>query len=325
MKNEKKIFVEQAQIIHRENRSPDSCLMHLKAPHIASNIQPGQFVNVLPPGQADYSAGYYVVNAHGIPRQTGSNTKNPLHFALLRRPFSLHGLITQEIGLPPEIFSILFRIKGKGTVLIADQPLDKTLNILGPLGTPYLLPHSVSQPVFVVAGGFGIAPLIPLAEILQRRGHQVYFFWGAEEANTLPVKVNQSTPSVSLSHLRITSLETRGIESLVAIRQGGLGSFKGTVVELFARWIKEHHLEHDQPPLVYTCGPEGMMKKIAGFAAEHEWACRVSLEKYMACGMGACLSCVCTMNDLDDPSTVHYQRTCTDGPSFWGEQVLWEP
>ncbi|MFC1851786.1 dihydroorotate dehydrogenase electron transfer subunit, partial [candidate division CSSED10-310 bacterium] len=314
-----RIFKEKATIAEVQTPTPDSCLMFFESPQIAGSIKPGQFVNVLPPSSGEQFESYYhiVSEKQGRP---GKVKQQQSDVALLRRPFSLHGIQPSPQG-PPSKFSILFRIKGQGTQLISQRKPGEILDILGPLGHPLPLPFSAKQPVFIVAGGFGIAPLIPFAEMVVKLGHPVYFMWGIEEEQNLLFQITpQTNRFATLSEIGIDLLARQGIISLISIRLGGQGAFTGTVIELFDQFLTLETSLHHEPPVIYTCGPEMMMKMVTERARTKNWRCRVSMEKYMACGLGACLSCVCQMKK---DNSFHYLRTCTDGPSFWGENIIW--
>ena len=82
-------------------------------------------------------------------------------------------------------------------------------------------------------------------------------------------------------------------------------------------------------PIIYTCGPEPMMKRIAAIAAERRLECQIAVERAMACGMGTCQSC-CIRVRKPDPSRPPlagsdwcYRLACTDGPIFKGADLLW--
>lgn len=64
-----------------------------------------------------------------------------------------------------------------------------------------------------------------------------------------------------------------------------------------------------------------MLRAIKAYAAENGITCYISLEERMACGIGACLACVCQSKDVDEHSHVHNKRICKDGPVFLAEEV----
>ena len=83
--------------------------------------------------------------------------------------------------------------------------------------------------------------------------------------------------------------------------------FLNHMLELFAR--------HGRFDLVLTCGPNVMMQGVYRLCAEKGVPCLASLERKMACGLGACLGCTC--HTKVGPKTV-----CQDGPVFPAQEVF---
>ena len=73
--------------------------------------------------------------------------------------------------------------------------------------------------------------------------------------------------------------------------------------------------------VIYACGPTPMLKALKAYAAENGIECWISLEEKMACGIGACLGCVCHSKDVDEHSNVKNKRVCKDGPVFLADEV----
>lgn len=101
--------------------------------------------------------------------------------------------------------------------------------------------------------------------------------------------------------------------SFVATEDGSVGT-KGNVIDA----IKENALEAD---VIYACGPMPMLRALKAYAAEHDMDCFISMEERMACGIGACLACVCKTKDKDDHSNVNNKRICKEGPVFDAKEV----
>ena len=76
-----------------------------------------------------------------------------------------------------------------------------------------------------------------------------------------------------------------------------------------------------EPDILYACGPMPMLKAIRSYALEKGILAYISLEERMACGVGACLGCVCKTTAVDHHSHVHNARICTDGPVFEAREV----
>lgn len=322
--HDNKIFVEQCRVLHKVHPTEDSCQLLIESPRLAAILKPGQFVNVLPPVGGKSS----IVHRRGFSLWEewvpGQEQRNPKVYALLRRPLSVHQInrVCQDSACS---FAVLFRVLGKGTRLISEMNPGAMIDVMGPLGNPYPMPSNSTDPIYLVAGGFGVAPLVPLAEAISTNGNPVTFFWGVENAADIPMAITEQEPALaSFSGWAVDRLRRSGIDSFLAVRQGMEGAFRGTAVELFQTHLEQQSIGPGRSPIVYTCGPEPMMRRISEFAQSRQWSCRVSLEKYMACGIGACMSCVCKLKSNGQADSVYYQRTCTEGPSFWGESVLWE-
>jgi dihydroorotate dehydrogenase electron transfer subunit len=153
-------------------------------------------------------------------------------------------------------------------------------------------------------------------------------FCGALTRDLLPLTIT-SEPSTGahgvLPALTIEEFARHGIPSVITTDDGSFG-FRGLVTQALERYL-------DSMPsfsrLIYTCGPEPMMKRVAAIAADRGIECQVAVERAMACGMGTCQSC-CIRVLKPDPAKVPlpgrdwcYRLACTDGPVFRGTDLLW--
>ena len=262
--------------------------IRLRAPAIAKTARPGQFVNISP----------------------------PLATTLLRRPLGVHRTIDgQDI-------EILFQSVGKGTKALGAVDEGDEIDLIGPLGNGFDLAGEPPETAVLVAGGFGLAPLYPLAAALEGKVARTYLFAGTEE--DLPMETSDS--SVHLSFVdpdikaTVPEFEAVGAQCRLASLRGRPGFHKGLVTELV-----EKLLDGPEPlgrTKLYACGPWGMLKKTAAIAAEHELDCDVLLEERMGCGVGACMSCS-VMVYGDDGRPV-YARACVEGPVFDAASVVWD-
>ena len=98
-----------------------------------------------------------------------------------------------------------------------------------------------------------------------------------------------------------------------ATEDGSFGT-SGNVLDA----IREQGLTAD---VIYACGPTPMLRALKAYAAEKGLECWLSLEEKMACGIGACLACVCQSKEVDEHSHVHNKRICKDGPVFLAQEV----
>lgn len=217
---------------------------------------------------------------------------------LLRRPISIH-----SVDRLRGIISLLYKVSGRGTALLAQLQPNDQVDLMGPLGNGFNLPLPGSS-VAVVAGGIGVAPLFFLIQELIEKGMTPEVFMGARCAEDLLVK---------------DKISALGVPVNLATDDGSCGH-KGTVTELLAPRLNNNGL--DKIDLLYTCGPLPMMKAVAILTALHNVNCQVSLEERMGCGVGACLACVCKIKVKNSDAT--YKRVCADGPVFNAGEVAWD-
>ncbi|MDF1543058.1 MAG: dihydroorotate dehydrogenase electron transfer subunit [Anaerosomatales bacterium] len=208
--------------------------------------------------------------------------------ALLRRPFSVHRVRGERI-------EILYQVLGTGTRLLAERGAGEEMDLIGPLGHGWEIPPGITH-ALLVAGGLGAAPLGMLAEELAARGVAVTVALGAPTEERLIAR---------------DLFETVARRFETATDDGSCG------VEGFVTGVCESLLADEALDLVYTCGPEQMQRIVAAQAAEAGVSCQVSLERLMACGIGACLSCVVRTNEGQ-------KRACVDGPVFDAATLLWD-
>ena len=205
---------------------------------------------------------------------------------LLPRPVSICE-IDKNLGR----IRIVYRTVGSGTREMALWKEGDLVEILGPLGNGF--PDvSEDRTAFLIGGGIGIPPMLELARSLKCRkkvilGYRDELFLNEE-------------------------FEPYG-DVFIATEDGSRGT-RGNVLDA----VREHGLKGD---VIMACGPAPMLKALKAYAAEQGMACYLSLEERMACGVGACLACVCRTKEVDSHSNVHNRRICKDGPVFRAEEV----
>ncbi len=208
---------------------------------------------------------------------------------LLRRPYSVFRVDERRGTL-----TFLVRPYGRASRWLAERPVGASLDLLGPLGNTYeIAPRS--RNLLMVAGGVGVAPLVMLSDEAVARGLNVTFLMGAANAEGL------------LSPTLLPS----AVEFVAATEDGSKGQ-RGYVTDLmpeYVRWADQ----------IFACGPEPMYRALRAAAAPLRIGGRpqaqVSVEREMACGVGACLGCVV--------ETRHGMRTsCIDGPVFDLDEVV---
>ncbi|TSA13081.1 MAG: dihydroorotate dehydrogenase electron transfer subunit [Deltaproteobacteria bacterium] len=209
---------------------------------------------------------------------------------LLRRPFSIHAVHDSRT------VDILYRVVGKGTNLLTAIKKGGKLDIVGPLGRGFSWREDL--PSLFVAGGMGIAPLFFLAQIITQNGT------GAKTSVLIGARNK-------IELLCVKELKAMGLQVEAATEDGSAGK-RGLVTDLLTRKIITSR------PVLYTCGPYPMLRAVAHLAREHGLSCQVSLESFMACGLGACLGCVAEMRNGD------LVRVCKEGPVFDAYEVAWK-
>jgi dihydroorotate dehydrogenase electron transfer subunit len=208
----------------------------------------------------------------------------------LRRPLSVH-----DVDYDANTLSLLIQKKGEGTHMLSTLIEGDTLNIVYPLGNSFTL--TTGTKALLVGGGCGIAPLLYLAKFLGNNGKKVSILMGGRTS----------------AHIMESETYKSYGELLITTEDGSLGK-KGFVIHHPVWW--EGKFDFD---VIYTCGPDPMMKAVAKLAAKHGVPCQVSLEQTMACGIGACLCCVVE-------TTNGHKCTCTEGPVFdYKELKGWKP
>ena len=251
----------------------------LRSPSIAQNVLPGQFVHMRICGMDDH---------------------------ILRRPFSIFDSNPEEGTI-----DILYQVVGYGTNHLSmlspeTMPEEWSIELVGPVGTTWKAYKDIQigqrPKALLVGGGVGAAPLFLLAKELKRAQCEFDVVIGAQTEDAL----------VTLDRYK-TLL---GYEPFCATDDGSYG-FSGFCTLLANERLEQGTSQSDSRyDYVAVCGPTPVMKIVAGYAMEHDVACEVSMEKRMACGIGACLSCV--VDTVDGK-----KRSCVDGPVFDARKVIW--
>lgn len=280
---------ERAIVLSNECVGPRLWLMTLKAPVIAENVKPGQFVHMRIPG----------MEAH-----------------VLRRPFSVYARSVQDATI-----DILYQAVGFGsahmTTLSAARAGETecadgeaaSVCVMGPVGRGWQPAFDVRH-ALLVGGGVGAAPLFMLCEQLVGQGVVVDVVLGAQTKDALVCRARYDKLLSSASH------SSHKPHSLSCATDDGSFGHAGFCTSLVQEALERGGACGTAYDYVAVCGPEPLMKIVAAAAAEKNVPCEVSLERRMACGIGACLSCV-----VDTASGK--KRACVDGPVFNACEVVW--
>ncbi|MDI6801615.1 MAG: dihydroorotate dehydrogenase electron transfer subunit [Thermodesulfovibrionales bacterium] len=216
---------------------------------------------------------------------------------LLKRPFSI---FEHQAGT----LKFLYRIRGKGTSCLAGLGMDDTINVIGPLGNSYPEPQ---EDFIAVAGGIGIASLLPL---LSRFKKKAYLFYGARNSDEL-VMLNEAK---SLSK-----------EVAITTDDGSEGQ-KGLITDVLRDFLNSSRITYHALQ-IYACGPMPMIKELSSICMNKGLRCYASFEEHMACGVGACHGCVIKVrrqNTEDRTQKWIYERVCKEGPVFDVREIVWE-
>ena len=206
---------------------------------------------------------------------------------LLPRPISLCQVDKEKGQL-----RIVYRVVGAGTSQFSGYQAGDDIEIMGPLGNGFPLERAAGKKVFLIGGGIGIPPMLELARQLDCEKQAVLGYRDV-------LFLNDEFEKFS--------------DVYVATEDGSAGT-KGNVLDA----IRENGLNAD---VIFACGPTPMLRALKAYAEEHEIECWLSLEEKMACGIGACLACVCQSKEVDEHSHVHNKRICKDGPVFLAQEV----
>lgn len=209
---------------------------------------------------------------------------------LLPRPISICEIDTETSKL-----RVVYRVTAEktGTDQFSKMKAGDTLPIIGPLGNGFPLEAGKGKRAFLIGGGIGVPPILELAKQLDC---EKQIIMGYRDADTFLKEQFEENRTVYIS-----------------TEDGSVGT-KGNVMDA----IRENGLEAD---IIYACGPTPMLRAIKQYAEEQGIECYISLEERMACGIGACLACVCQSKEKDHHSNVNNKRICKDGPVFLSTEV----
>lgn len=239
---------------------------------------------------------------------------------LLPRPISLCGIDRDE-----DTIRLVYRVTGEntGTEEFSKLVMGDKIRILGPLGNGFTV--EPGKKAFLIGGGIGVPPMLQLAKdinsgVVQTSG--VVDTNTQEKGQTEEKQINGHDKKICDMNIIMGYRDENTFllnefkeqaDSFVATEDGSVGT-KGNVIDA----INENGLEAD---VIYACGPMPMLRALKAYAMEHDMECYVSMEERMACGIGACLACVCKTKDKDAHSNVNNKRICKEGPVFNAKEV----
>lgn len=252
--------------------------LSLAANEIAQRAKPGQFVAIAVEGK----------------------------HTLLRRPFSIARAST--IGTSGGTVEVVFDVHGPGTEWLANLKPHDPVDVIGPLGNGFPMPRD-RKPCLLVGGGYGIAPLLLLADTLRSMGNRVDMIVGAGSRDRLFNQIEAKRMSASITFTTDDgSFGTRGVVTDVL----------GDVVERTGTGT------------IYACGPMPMLHAVSEATADLDVPTWLATEEHMACGVGVCMTCVIPVEPepergrQPDPEAYRNVRSCLEGPVFDATRIRWE-
>ncbi len=270
-------------VVAQVQMARDTYRLRLEAPELARLVVPGQF---------------FMIRAPGV--------TNPL----LGRPFALYDVWFDQSGNPAGI-DVAYLVVGKMTGLMATWTAGDKVEVWGPLGNGF--PVASGERLVLVAGGIGNTPFPAVAR------EATGLFRYARPGPAAPLAAERITFCYGVRSAEyLAGLEdfaALNVQSRLATDDGSRGH-KGFVTDVVAKVLEGCDATNTR---LYCCGPEPMMHAVAKLAAARNVPCWLSLETPMACGFGACFSCVTRVKQPD--GTWDYRRTCVEGPIFPAEQL----
>lgn len=282
------IHIEEAEIISRQYFPGDQHLFRLLAPKCAEKARPGSFIHI-----------------------------RCQDLLAMRRPISIMRTNPNEGWI-----EILFKQLGLGTSLLSKRQVGEKLNIMGPIGNPFVLSKQHKRPL-LIGGGVGIPPMIFLAEMIfhQKLDFNPLILIGSELP--FPFEIGQSDLKIpgidSECSATMACLEKRGLPTRLASQKLLNGCFKGFVTELARCYLQALTPPELNEVELFSCGPHPMLSAVAALARDFNLPCQLSLEEYMACAVGGCAGCVIKVKtDHGDAM----KRVCVDGPVFRSSELF---
>lgn len=256
------------RLVKRESLGGAYALLTFEHPEVADAVA-GQFAMVQPETESDL---------------------------ILRRPFSI-----MDTDPGARTFTIFLKAIGPGSKAVFDLREGENARVLGPLGHGFTAP-APEERVFLVGGGYGVAPFALFSRSLHRDRAAFHLFYGGRSHTELPL---------------IAALERRGIPLTLSTDDGTRGESGRVTAPLLAALDRETGSKR-----LYACGPEPMMRAVANIALERGLPCEVSLDPWMGCGLGTCLGCVVKIQEPGE-SKPKNRPACTEGPVFDSRRVVW--
>ena len=272
------MITESASVLSNTRLTANLWQIELAAQEIPELVVPGQYVHLSIPARAEH---------------------------ILRRPFSVHR-VSVDVG-DTNSLTLTYQVTGQLSQHMSELLPGDTCSLLGPLGQGWRLPARSKRALFV-AGGVGWAALAMAAGSIAAFSVPTHILIGARNADYIAAFAPGIDARPYPLNLYGSEAETGQATVHIATDDGSLGHH-GMNTELLAGVLEQYEFDY-----IATCGPEAMMEKVASLAFERGIACELSLERRMACGMSACLSCTVKTRSGS-------KKVCSDGPVFDAREI----
>ena len=287
-RNRGTLFVEDASVISVSTFPGEQFITRLHAPKCARHATAGSFVHL----QCDES----------IP---------------MRRPLSIMRADPSEGWI-----DVLYKVVGEGLRALGSKKPGDRLSVIGPIGHGFT-PSKKRPKTLLIGGGVGIPPMVFLAETLKDDNTwQPLVLMGSEIP--FPFELQASSLATPWADDTIASsmplLESWGVPSRLTSRSDFAGCYRGYLTDLAELWLQSLDATELAKTQVFACGPTVMLQAVAALAERHDLPCQVSLEEFMACGVGGCAGCAV---EIATSAGAAMQRVCVDGPVFDATSVVW--
>src|SRR3977135_2896981 len=277
------IFLERARVISQVAHDAQQFVLRVAAPRCAAHAQPGSFA--------------HITCDAAIP---------------MRRPLSIMRAEARAGWI-----EMLYKALGPGLHALAGRTVGEEVSVLGPIGHPFV-PHPERPRTLLLGGGGGIPPMVFLAERLREAGAAAgEALGGVGAGGAVAVRSRPSAlivpgmPAGAIACMPL--LEGWGVPSRLASGADLPGCFPGFVTELADAWLASLSAAELGEVEVFSCGPTRMLEASAKLARRYGVPCQVSLEEFMACGVGGCAGCTVQVRTSAGPAM---KRVCVDGPVF---------
>jgi dihydroorotate dehydrogenase electron transfer subunit len=281
------LFLEEAEILSHQAHDGEQFSLRLLAPHCSQKAAPGSFVHITCDPQ--------------LP---------------MRRPISIMRVDPAEGWV-----DLLYKRVGRGTRLLAQRQTGDKISLLGPIGTPFDPTPGRSLPL-LIGGGVGMPPMIFLADAMRHDSElRPMVILGSE----VPFPFNPTPSGILVPGMPdgviagMPLLDDWGIPSRLASLQDFAGCHSGYVTDLARIWLDSLDRARRKQVEIFSCGPHPMLEAVAALATDYDLPCQISLEEFMACGVGGCAGCVVEVQTAEGPAM---KRVCVDGPVFDAKTIF---